>query len=451
MKTRQKELFEASQGGPNSKTSFNDIIAIGTVVDTSDPLQWGRVRAIVPSWGDSIDHKIEGLPWAMYVSPFGGETSVGTRGSGIHQTDGGIAYGMWAIPKVGAQVVLMSLDEDHQQRLYLGCVFDPFINNTIPHGRWMYDDHPAQDGQKNKAAPYGPFSSADKLIQPLANNLILAFGPNSNNFEWQTRAADYSAGRIDVSHLHLSASNVQDDKGFKTSSGWVSTQGYQTSRIDPSAKSTVTDKNYDSQVYSLTSPGFHSISMDDRMENCRMRFRTTSGHQILLDDTNERVYISTALGKNWIELDQAGNIDIFTANKVNIHAIEEINLTSDKSIRMYGKEGVHIHSDKDVRITAAEKMHIKSNSDLLLSATGSMHISASDDIIESAANVHINGPTATLALSSFYTNRVPMHEPYARCMTKVDTSHEPEFDYDDPNIGKMERGRQIPRGIYWRR
>lgn len=478
--TRQRQIFEQSTGGSNARTPFNDIIAIGTVVDANDPMQWGRLRVMVTAWGDSVHHETEGLPWAMYVSPFGGTTSLGTRGPSVDQTSGSVAYGMWAIPKVGAQVVVMSLDEEHNQRLYLGCVFDALTANTLPHGRWTFDDHPALDGKKPAAPPFGPYSGSDGLIQPLSNNLQLAFNNSAQSLEWQTRAADYSAARVDVSYLQYTASNVPDDKATMSEQGWSSTQGYQVSRVEPNGVIGEADKNYDSHTYSITTPGFHSLSMDDRMENCRVRLRTTSGHQILMDDTNERIYIATAQGNNWIELDQAGNIDIFTTNKVNIHAAQDINMTSDKTIRMFAKEGIHMKSDKDIRIQAKEDIHVKTDKnirqragkDILTQAEGNLHLrsksninitsgaimnlKASGELIQTASDIHQNGPAAAEAqgakeLAAFYTNRIPMHEPWGRMMTKSDTSLEGELSYDDPNVGKMEGGITIKRGIYWRR
>ncbi len=497
--TRQKKIFEHASGGSNAKTSFSDIIAVGTIVDTNDPMQWGRVRILVTTWGDSMHHDVEGLPWAMYVTPFGGQTSVGTRGAGIDQTDGGVAYGMWAIPKVGAQAVVMSLDEEHTQRLFMGCVYDALSTNTLPHGRWIFDDHPALDNNKPKSKPYGPYSGSDNLIQPLSNNLQLAFGGVTNSLEWQTRAADYSASRVDVSYLQYTASNVQDDKGAQSAEGWVSTQGYQTSRIDPNGSTGIMDKNYDSHTYSITTPGFHSFSMDDRMENCRVRLRTTSGHQILMDDTNERIYIATAKGNNWIEMDEAGNIDIFTTNKVSIRSAQEINMTSDKTIRMYAKEGIHMKSDNDIRIQAKQDIHVKTDTnirqkagkdifnqaegninlkskldtslyagailniksvaELKLMSGSSTNMTAGGDIRQTAPNIYQNGPTAATASeavsaneqAAFYTNRIPDHEPWARMMTQSDIGIDGELSYNDPNVGKIERGKPIHRGIYWRR
>lgn len=462
IQTKQKKLYEDSLGGaPTTKTFSSDVIAIGTVVDTNDPMQWGRIRIVVTGWGDSWEHNVADMPWAMYVSPFGGQTSVGTRGAGIKQTEGGIAYGMWAIPAVGAHVVVMSLDEGHQQRLYMGCIFDPYITHTLPHGRWMYEDHPELK-DKPKSKPYGPFSSRERPIQPLSDNLRQSFGDADGSYEWRTRAADYMVSRLDVSQLNNSVSKVQDDKGTDSGDGWVSTQGYQASRINPSISTGTTDKNYDSHVYSITSPGFHSMSMDDRMENCRMRFRTMSGHQILLDDTNERIYISTAKGNNWVEMDQAGNIDVFTTNTVSIRAAQDINLTADKSIRMHAGEGIHMHSNTEIRMNAKTDTHIKTQENIKMEAGKNINIKSGADLklyssgntnVKSGGKIHLNGSakTADSADAAFFTNRVPAHEPWARTKTKEDTGHAPEFDYNDKNVGKMEKGTKIPRGLYWRR
>jgi hypothetical protein len=470
IKTKQKQIYEASLGGANAKTSMSDVISIGVVTNVSDPLQWGRLQIVVPAWGDSWNHDVESLPWAMYVTPFGGQTEVGTRGAGISTTEGGISYGMWAIPKVGASVVVMSLDEDHQQRLFMGCVYDAFSTHTMPHGRWMFEDHPEIDDVKPPAKPYGPFSSGDRLIQPLADNMKKAFGNTPDCKEWQTRCADHSVSRVDISQLQYSKTKVQDDSSTDSGDGWKNTQGYQTSRIDPNNKSSTTDKNYDSPTYSWTTPGFHSISLDDRMENCRIRLRTMSGHQILLDDTNERIYIATAQGNNWIELDQAGNIDMFTTNKVNIHAANEINMTSDKTIRMYAKEGIHMSSEQEIRMHAEQDIHvntkatlhatagkdinIKTGANLMLTSKSTTNINAGANILMTASTIHQNGPTAQKADSAqlaFFTNRVPTHEPFARSMTKEDTTHEPAFSYNDPKNNREEYGKEIPRGLYWRR
>lgn len=495
MYTQQHEIFQ--QGTQQSQTI--PFVTLGIVVDTNDPQQMGRIRVVCSQWGDTWGSAVEDLPWAIYMSPFGGQQQQGTRGPGVQQSEGGVAYGMWAIPKVGSTVAVLCIDGNPMTRMYFGCVFDQFTPHTLPHGRFMFEDHPELEKGGTDPVPYGPYTSSEKFIQPLATNLKRAFGGvGEPNFEFRSRGADYTAARVDVSQLGQTYTKVQDDKDVKHDQ-WTSTQGYQVNRSDPNSKSTLTDRNYDSHVYSITTPGFHSLSMDDRQENCRIRFRTTSGHQIIMDDTNERIYIATAEGNNWIELDQDGNIDIFTSNKLNIHAKKEINMTSDETIRLYGKKGVHVKSDDEVRVDAAKDIHVKSATNVrvhsvqatYMQADGALHFKtgssafleaatdvnvkgggnlnlqsgavtnmlAGGNIVGTGAAVHWNGPGAGSAAAAeaaseqlaFWTNRVPDHEPWARVMTKEDTSHDPEFPYDSTDVGKSERGRQINRGMYWRR
>jgi hypothetical protein len=460
--TRTKQLLEESNGGPTTKTFFSDLIAIGVVVDTNDPMQWGRVRAVVTVWGDNWHHNVEDMPWITYVSPFGGHTSGGTRGSDLDGAGGTVGYGMWAIPKVGAQIVVMSLDEDHQQRLYIGCVFDPFVTSTLPHGNGGID-HP------ETGTPYSHQTLEGNPIQPIHKNVQTAFNNQYDSSQYLTRGyGGYTATAVSVEHLDQAGIKIPDDKSY-VKAGWSNTQGYQLNRIDPAKKTTLTDRNYDSQVYSITSPGFHAVAMDDRMENCRLHLRTTSGHQLLMDDTNQRIYLSTAQGNNWVEMDQAGNIDIFTTNKVSIHAAKDINLTSDASIRMFAKEGIHmyskkeirmhadddinIHTQKNIKTEATKNINIKSGADFKLTTGGSTNINATGNVLITAPEIYQNGPAAALASTAvlaFYTNRVPAHEPWTRGMTKNDNSHVPDLLPNDPDSGKSERGMKIPRGVYWR-
>ena len=476
MFTKQRDIFE--QAAPQKLTQ--DYVTLGTVVDTNDPQQMGRVRVVCQQWGDSWSSDVEELPWAIYVTPFGGQTQVGTRGPGIQESEGGIAYGMWAVPTVGAQVVVMCIDGNPMTRMYFGCVYDQHVPHTMPHGRFMYDDHPELEKTGASPAPYGPYTSTEKYIQPLTANMKQAFGSKDEpNYEYRSRAADYTVSRVDISQIGSTYSKVQDDANVEHD-GWTSTQGYQTSRSDPEVQSSYTDSNYDPMIYSIVSPGFHAFSMDDRQENCRLRLRTTSGHQIIMDDTNERIYIATAQGNNWIEMDQDGNIDIFTSNKLSVHAQKEINFTSDDTIRMYAKKGIHMHSDDEVRIESTKDIHVrtsqnirtkasqsilteagqtfsvKSGSDLKLESAAATHHLSAANMYCTAPQIHLNGPTAASATApaeqpAFWTDRVPTHEPFARTMTKNDFTHTPELKYDDKKVGRLERGRVITRGMYWRR
>lgn len=483
----------------NQQQLTQPFVTIGIVADTNDPQQMGRVRAACPSLGDSYDTPVVNLPWCINgTARFAGQLQVGPRGSGSASTEGMIAYGNWSVPKVGAQVLVMCIDGNPEYRVFIGSIHWQLAPHTLPHGRWKYEDNPALQKTTDQR-PFGPYSGSEKFIQPLQQNLQMAFGNKGEpNYEWRTRAADYQASAVDIEDLPYVYSKVQDDKDYMWDD-WKSRQGYELNRQDPEGTSPITGKLYDNMVYSTTTPGFHSISMDDRQQNCRIRFRTTAGHQIIMDDTNERIYISTYNGYNWIELDAQGNIDIHTERRLSIHASKDINLTSDETIRMQAKKGIHFVTDDEIRMEAkkdvsfrfaknwrvnvGEVMYLQSNKDSNIKAGARMNIQSKRDLsLSSAAAIKVTssgvmsfgaggvmtfnapkiqengpaGPTATAAKSpdeqpAKWTNRVPQHEPWGRVMTKDDFTHAPEFDYTSKEINKVERGETLNRGTFWRR
>ena len=481
-------------------------VTIGTVVDTNDPQQMGRVRAVCLALNDDPDALITDIPWSTYATPFGGTVQVGTMGrNDDNPSSGPVAYGMWAIPKIGSQVLIMCLDGNPQTRTWIGCLHTSLATHTMPHGRFSYKDDTRLPEDER---PAGPFSTFELNIEPLHTNLRTAFGtaPGDENFEFQSRGADFQVSGLGLEQADDTTSEVEDDQdetvtGSSLSKTDVKTsrQGYQTSRIAPSQFASITGRNLDNTVTSIVSPGFHALSMDDRQENCRFRIRTTGGHQIILDDTNERIYISTATGENWIEMDEQGNIDIFTSGKLSVHAKHDINFTSDRSIRMYGKAGIHLKSDKEVRVTAENDVSFKTNGafrveakdDARISSAKNIHIKASEDILETTlrgtihlkgtnlklegttdshlkggsnlimsggsnasikgGTVDLNGPAKTAdpastaedpeSQAAFFTNRIPDHEPWARSDTRADDTTEDlsDTDYQSINVGKKRR------------
>ncbi len=399
-------------------------ITLGRVVDTNDPQQMGRLKVMCPALNDTPTKTLRNLPWATYVAPFAGITERGSRGRDSDVTVGPIAYGMWNIPKVGATVLVACIDGDASIRVWLGCIHNQLLTHTMPHGRFSYRDEMVTSagfgwsGEEGK--PIGPFSSQEEKIEPTFTQLELAFTPSMDtvgakttklkpqvNFEWRSRGADHTVSGLSekvVSSDSQVTSFVRDDADIGDSSGKLDgftepdgnnlkpdqvEQGYNKSRIIPGLKFETTVKNYDSEKYSWVTPGFHAISMDDSSTNCRMRFRTTHGHQIILDDTNERIYISTAGGKSWAEMDEKGNIDYYASRNISFHAEKDFNVTAD-TIRMTAKHGIHLESDTEMRIHAKEHLHIKTNGSLYLdSATVNITADTQMDIKVSNGTLHI--------------------------------------------------------------
>lgn len=506
-------------------------ISVGRVMDTNDPMQIGRVRVYIPGL-DADTASVGDVPFAMYCSPLAGHQQVQSRGpeDGVY-TPGPVAYGMFNIPKVGTDVVVAFLNGDPTYRIWFGALYGAMLAGTLPHGRYTFNNPDAPV----PGALDGPLSANEQPIQPLYDNYSTAYtrttavasndggvGLNPRkNFEWRVRGADYQAAALGNIQKNLPTqvvANLTDDRNYiyteedgNEFANGNYTQGYAISQIEPNATydESLVDggQNLDPQTYCWTTPGFSAISLDDRQQNCRIRLRTGSGHQIILDDTNERIYISTVEGNNWIEMDQDGSVDIYAARRVSIHAEMDVNVTAGGTFRVYASDGIHMTSGGEIRLTANSDLslnssngniqvassgdvnisstgdtNIKSSSNLNLqsasdtnirtlgiaawSSTSTLNLSADGPIIISGSIVDINGGAPTQASEAgtatnneaYYTNRVPEHEPYGRIMmaesaTDNDSGNQfiLELDYNSPQVGRYELGEVIPRNPRWHR
>ena len=410
------EIFDVGKDG-DKNTQACVSLTVGVVVDTDDPLQMGRLRIFCPSLNDAPE-KLQHLPWAAYVSPFGGvvNNSCFTRGSDPSNatTTGAVHYGFLGIPEQGAHALVGCIDGDPRRRFWLGCFMSQQETHTLFTGRFKWSGF---DG-----TPDGPFSSSNDPIQPLYDNLSQMF-PDRTAREWKTRGADYQptavsqdVGQIpnpdDITYLDEQNNQIRVAEPDQWVKDILGAHGYDWTSF----------KNLGSflasKVYGMSTPGGHSISMDDRPFNCRVKVRTTGGHMILMDDTNERIYITTAQGNNYIEMDLAGNIDVFSASRVSVHAANDINFSTEGTFRVKATQGIymyagdnvetplgntvppkgqirlhatddfHILSDKNIRMTSIEDMLLQSMQDIDVSSINWMQ-SCQDDFNLTAAEINV--------------------------------------------------------------
>lgn len=336
------KLYSTNGEGDDYPIALFSGLTLGVVVDTDDPLQGGRLRIFCPSLNDN-PKKPQHLPWANYISPFGGiiNNSQYYRGTDENNatSEGSVHYGFWAIPEMGAHVLVGCIDGDPRRRFWIGCMPEHQQTNTQFHGRYRWD----------KGKVEGPLTNSGQPIQPLYDNLKKAFNDENDSPEFRSRAADYqpsandeNVGQVPNSKLKESLDQQNEQIRANDPDTWehatLGAQGYDWSGFKQLGAI------MSSRVYGMSTPGMHAFTMDDRPFNSRMRLRTNAGHQILMDDTNERIYISTAEGNTYMEFDKAGNIDVYAARRLSFHAENDINFQSDKSFRVLAKEGIYMYS-----------------------------------------------------------------------------------------------------------
>ena len=392
----------------------------GMVVDVDDPDQMGKVKIWIPSL-DGENYNIEDLPWADYASPFAGFTVDYPAGNNSSVNESHAAYGFWALPKIGATVLVFFLYGDPTNRYYFASTIRLHRNRSLPAGR-NFD---------NNGNP-GPFGDAENdngeliAIQPAYNNLREQFQNKLTQSESKTRGA-YER---------------QVAQGKFNKDG---TEGYSANPAD--------NTYLDSQTYCFVTPGRHALIFQDDPHFSRLRVKTAEGHQIILDDSNERIYVSTSKGKTWIEMDEDGHINIFGGDSISIRSGKDINMYADGNINMEADKAIniksnnqdvkilsgaalHLHSTTTTNISACGNLDLRSNSTMKIAASAAMHIKAfsslnltglsgvniksDSNILQTGSQIHLNGPAAVnadeadCATSATSPTIVPGHEPWTR-------------------------------------
>lgn len=387
-----KENFASMYPESNTHSELFFGLTLGVVVSGDDPLQQGRLQVFCPSLGDDPD-KPAALPWCAYVMPFGGviNNSSYVRGPKGDTTDGPVHYGFWGIPEMGAHVLVGCIDGDFRRRFWVGSVPAHQETNTILTGKYKWG------GGSN---PDGPLSGTGSPLEPQYTNLSTAFEGDRDSQEWKTRGGDYPA----AVNRRDEGSRPNDDKGASYMDSIY--EDVDSNEKMSEAKPGLGDPGYDwsnfgniagnrsSKTYGFSTPGGHSIHCDDRTYNSRIRIRSSGGHTVLLDDTNERIYVMTAEGNSYVELDQSGNVDVYAKRRLSVHAEKDINFSTDETFRVHAKKGIHMYSgntlgqeelesipnDGEIRFHATNDIHVISEKNIRV-------LSIEDTLVEVGANV----------------------------------------------------------------
>lgn len=351
------------------------------VVDTADPQEMGRIKVWCPSVdGEKPDISI--LPWVTYMSPLAGQAYDYPAGSSGAPSVGPVSYGFWAIPKIGAQVIIAFLYGDSNQRVYVGSIFRDHGNRSLPTGR------------NTEGAPV---SDSFNTIQPQLSNLNAQFQNNLSASEARTRGA--------YERQAAQAMTVKtDEEGYKR-------------RVVPNHDPEV--GSLDPQLYCITTPGRHTILMQDHPTNARVRVKTADGNQIILDDANERIYVSTARGRTWIELDSDGHVHLYGAESISMSAGKDFNLQALGNINLSAGGDVNIGAGKSAKVSACSGLSMTGDGGVKITSGASFDILASGLLKASASGIHLNGPGATAADCADKPSIVPSHEPWQRPISKV--------------------------------
>lgn len=386
---------------------------LAEVTNNIDPTYMGNLEvALIKGMAMPVDVQA-GTFTVKYLSPFYGVTSLRYEGNNPKDfNDVQKSYGMWAIPPdIGTIVMVIFVDGDPQQGYWIGCVPDQFQNHMVPGiaASKRVDVTPEQ--REKYGTDYLPVAefhkSSRKLTSLLVHDIPKPVHPFADRLLAQgllldtVRGVTSSSARRDLpsSVFGISTPGPIDKNGKKVS------VGYETKKMSP-----------------VSRLGGSTFVMDDGDVNGLnelVRIRTRTGHQILLHNSADLIYIANSKGTAWIELTSMGKIDIYAEDSVSIHTKGDFNLRADRDFNLEAgrnfnvaaAEGeVNFNARKNFNLIADEmkiglsgNYNLISGKDLKLSATGNINTAAGGEYKNSATGSFSIASGAALKLGSSAT------------------------------------------------
>jgi len=378
------------------------------------------------------------LPF-RYCSPFSGVSSIKFEGNDSSNfNDVQKSYGFWMIPPdVGTTIMVIFLDGDVNSGFWMGCISDQYQNHMIP-GLAASEYVALTPEQETKyGTRYLPVAEYHKKSRdgqiPAPDTFTKPVHPFADVLLKQGLILDTIRGPTSSSARREVPSQVYG----------ISTPG----PVDSTAPKKQITPSVTAPVSRLGGTTFVMDDGDKDGLNELVRIRTRTGHQILLHNSSDLIYIANSGGTAWIELTSAGKIDVYgedsisirTKGDFNFHADRDFNLEAGRNFNIATNEGkVNINSGDEIdiisdgikigttkdfnlnvtgnvaisataninnnaggegRYTAAGQMSIGTADTLALSANGDLGLSGGN-ILASAGRIDLNGPTAPGAISA---------------------------------------------------
>jgi len=317
-----------------------------------------------------------------YASPFFGNTGfefMGLNTASKSSTfdaynDTQKSYGMWFVPPdVGVNVLCLFVDGDPSQGYWFACVPPRFANHMVPAiGASLENDLDQADKKKYNTTLPLPVAEINKKI---------------NSTEQRVDVDKIKKPVHPIADRFLGQGLLEDDiRGFTTASArrevpssvfGISTPGPLDKR--PGAKKAPIGKIQGPTPTPVPVSRLGGTQLvfddgDDRYQRKKpagelgqgnayadilnkekgdptipygeyFRVRTRTGHQILLHNSEDLIYIGNARGTAWVELTSNGKIDIYSQDSISIHTENDLNIRADRDVNMEAGRNINFRTE----------------------------------------------------------------------------------------------------------
>lgn len=411
---------------PIFSTTNNAGPFIAKVISHLDPTSMGGLEVEIMREVGNDTSTAGQVHQVRYMSPFYGVTSIDFVGSDPNDYNNTQkSYGMWFIPPdVGTMVMIIFIEGDPRKGYWIGCIPDERMNFMIP---GIAATKFAQGGDGKSRVPTAEYNKKTQKSTNDANHYQKPPHPFKSVLESQgllnddIRGITTSSARREVPSAVFGISTPGPlDKAKNAKKGNVgkrgSTANVFVSRLGGS--SFVMDDGDDKFLRkgpaSTTGPDYAAVEQGEAggdvgiPHNELLRLRTRTGHQILLHNSEDLIYIGNARGTTWIELTSNGKIDIYANDSISIHTENDLNVTADRDINFKAGNAINLKSNS-VNIDGSSNINLKSNAIKSSLITGEI-----TNAYQAKTAVNNGGYSTPSGPSSAKTpQRVPQHEPWS--------------------------------------
>ena len=476
----------------NTSPKLDKGIYMAKIVGHLDPSFMGSLEVtLLRSDGNDLNDGTQTYV-VKYASPFYGVTSYDFQGKNTQEKNGTQpgwddtqkSYGFSFVPPdVGTTVLCMFVEGNPSEGYWIGCVPDRFANHMIPaigsseHVDISKDDKTKYNFKQGNFLPVAEINrlandsskgaDIDKIkrpVHPIADVFL-----EQGLLEDDVRGTTNASMRRNVPNMvfGISTPGPKDRRegSKRVSLGKKQSRTTNTVPISRMGGTTLVMDDGDDQYQRKKPASEGGPEYADLLKNEKgtpnipygehFRIRTRTGHQILLHNSEDLIYIGNAKGTTWIELTSNGKIDIYAQDSVSIHTENDLNILADRDINLEAKRNVNIKAGGTFHAESGANAEIVAGADGFLTTTGTLNvktngankitsgtttdIKAGGNITQTGAQIHLNGPAAADASAaeklSTHKNpvtavesgwkskyqkgtvesimkRVPMHEPW---------------------------------------
>lgn len=388
---------------------------VAKVVNHLDSKRQGSLRVqLLHTTTPGGDTSEEGqLFTARYCMPFYGVTDVRSNKKNDDYYSTQQSYGFWAVPPdPGTKVLVIFAEGSPNQCYWIGCIQDEYMNYMVPGG--YPADKPTnivqegiQNDFKGKSLPVGEFNkdisgrvgnNPDKFPRPI-NPMMSTILAKQGLYEDVIRGLSTTSARRDLPNTvyGMNTPGPLDKRDGAPKGKYGETQNqieHFRSRLggsaftmddgDPTILRNGIAKENPATYYDIENTPDNISKADVTIPfNEHIRLRSRTGHQILMHNSEDLIYIANANGTAWIEMTANGKIDFYASDSINLRTETDFNLKADRDINIESGQDINftagrdyklmVNNDRDVRTNKDETTFVGSNKN---SWTGDNHVVA---------------------------------------------------------------------------